>query len=408
MKALRLLRVLGVCLRALAAHRTRSLLAVAGVAVGVAAVIEVAALGRGAEAQLLAGMSAQGAGLLVIRPAQVRPLVARRELRGRVTTLTPADGEAIATLPSVTRAAPVMDGPLRVRSEAGSARALVVGTTVAFPEVRSFALERGAFFSADDDRTAARVAVLGARARAALFPLGGAVGSEVRIGGAPFEVVGTLEPQGVSADGADVDTQVYVPLRTALRRVWNARGLGSVFVEVREGASPARAEAEIRALLRARHRLDERGRPDDFVVQDPARAVTARRQAARTVTRYTAGLAAISLLVGGTGILALMLLSVRERTSEIGVRRAFGARPRDVGLQFLAEATVLSTGGGLAGLVLGVLGAWATAAATGWPVRAPAWAVATGLGASALTGLASGVLPALRAARLPPALAVSR
>ena len=404
----RLLRILVPSLRMLLAHKTRSLLAVLGVAVGVAAVQLVTAIGEGAQAELLAGMASQGARLLVVRPAQAKRLVARKDVRGRMTTLLPADAEALADLGTVAIVTPVIDGPFRIRSGAGSTRSVVLGTSESFLRVRGFRLERGAFFSAERDDASERVAVLGARVRATLFPEGEPVGRSIRIGGVPFEVIGTLEPQGVTADGADVDTQVYVPLRTALRRLFNARALGSAFVQVREGEPLPRAEAEIRALLRERHRLDLRGRADDFAVQDPEKVLTTKRQVARAVTLFTAGLAGISLLVGGTGILALMLLSVRERTPEIGLRRAVGARPPDVLIQFLAEAVALSAAGGILGVALGELGSWAAAAATGWPVRVPIWAALAGVILSAAVGVLFGAWPARQAARLAPVVALSR
>jgi putative ABC transport system permease protein len=403
-----LLRLLRTSLRALLVHRTRSLLAAAGVAVGVAAVQLVTAIGQGAQAELTAGMAAQGAQLLVVRPAQVTRAVARKMIQGRVTTLVPADADALAELGSVAGVAPAADGSFRVRSAAGSTRALVLGTAPSFPRVRSFRLERGSFFSPEQEATSERVAVLGARVRTVLFPDGDAVGGTIRIGSVPFEVVGALQPEGVTADGADVDGQVYVPLRTALRRLFNSRALGSAFVEVRRGEPLDRAQAEIQALLRERHDLDAHGRPDDFVVQDPAKVLSARRQVARAVTLFTSGLAAVSLLVGGTGILALMLLSVRERTPEIGLRRAVGARPRDVLVQFVAEAAALSAVGGIAGVVLGATGAWAVAVATGWPVRVPAWAALAGVGFSAVLGVAFGAWPARQAARLSPVVALAR
>lgn len=404
----RLPRLLLPSLRALLAHRTRSLLAASGVAVGVAALVLVSAIGAGAQRELTAGLTAQGTRLLVVRPAQVKRLVARKEVRGRVATLTPADAEALATLAAVDAVAPAVDGLRLVRSEAGTSRGLVVGTTSTFLEVRGFRLARGSFFSADDDEDAARVVVLGARVSATLFPAGEPVGAVVRIATVPFEVVGVLEAQGVTADGADVDTQLYIPLRTALRRTFNTRALGSVFVRVREEAALARTEADLGAVLRERHRLDERGRPDDFAVQNPARALAARRQVTRVMTLFTSSIAAISLLVGGTGILALMLLSVRERTAEIGLRRAVGAWPLDILVQFLAEAVTLSLGGGVAGVGLGVLGAWATAATTGWPVSVTVVSATVGVGVSAALGLVFGVWPASQAARLAPVVALSR
>jgi putative ABC transport system permease protein len=407
-RAPRALRLLAPSLRGLLAHRTRSALAVLSVAVGVAAVVLSSAIGEAAKRELLAGMGPQGARLLVVRAAQAQRSTARREIQGRVTTLTPGDAEAVGELASVADVAPTIDGKLRTRSASGVARALVLGTSASFPRTRGFRLERGRFFDAEDDRGANRVAVLGARIRATLFPDGAAVGQPIRPGGVPFEVVGALEPQGVSTDGADLDVQVYVPLGTALRRLFNASALGSVFVRVREGAPLPRTEAEIRTLLRLRHRLDERRRPDDFAVQNPEKALETRREVVRAVTLLTSGLATISLLIGGTGILALMLLSVRERTPEIGLRRAVGARPRDILVQFLAEAVALSGAGGLLGAALGVLGATTIAALTRWDLHAPAGAAAVGLGGSALIGLVFGVFPSLRAARLSPVQAIVR
>jgi putative ABC transport system permease protein len=407
-RGLRGLRMLAPSIRALLAHRTRSLLAVMGVAVGVGAVLLVSAVGEGAQAELAAGFASQGVHLLVVRPVQARRLAARQEVRGRVATLLPEDAEALSALPSVAGVSPAVDGSFRVRALGRSTRALVVGTSPSFPRVRGFRVGRGGFFTEEQDGAAERVAVLGARVAATLFPEGDAEGQAVRIGSVPFAVVGALEPQGVTADGADVDAQVYVPLRTALRRLFNVRALGTTFVRVREGVPLPRVEAAIGSLLRERHRLEERGRPDDFAVQDPARALTAKQQVVRAVTLFTAGLAAISLLVGGTGILALMLLSVRERTPEIGLRRALGARPRDVLAQFLAEAVMLSAAGGLLGVGLGALGAWAAAAAAGWPARLPVGAALTGLGLATALGILSGAWPARMAARLAPVVALSR
>jgi putative ABC transport system permease protein len=304
--------------------------------------------------------------------------------------------------------APAIDGSRLVRSEVGTTRGLVLGTTANFLDVRGFRLARGAFFTYEDEEAATRVVVLGARVRAALCPAGEPVGAVVRIANVPFEVVGVLEAQGVTADGADVDTQLYVPLRTALRRMFNTRALGSVFIRVRDEAPMPRVESDLRAVLRERHHLDERERADDFAVQNPERALAAKRQVTRVMTLFTLSVAAISLLVGGTGILALMLLSVRERTAEIGLRRAVGAWPLDILTQFLAEAMTLAAGGGLAGVGLGVLGAWATAAATGWPVSVTASSALAGVGISASLGLVFGLWPASQAARLPPVVALSR
>jgi len=274
--------------------------------------------------------------------------------------------------------------------------------------VRGFRLADGRFLEDADGAARARVAVLGARTTELLFPGGGALGATVRVRGIPFEVIGVLHPRGTSLGGADDDTELFVPVETALRRLYNARALSELYATVAEPEGLAQGEDAIRRLVRARHRTAAFGRPDDFAVQDQLQAVAMQREAARTLGFASSGLAAISLLVGGTGILGLMLLSVAERTPEIGLRMALGARPRYVLVQFLAEAVVLAAAGGGVGVVLGGVGAWAISAATAWPAR-PSWqAAAAALATSALLGLAAGVLPAVRAARLPPALALSR
>ncbi len=405
---MRLARLLRQGLRSLLAHRTRSVLAASGVAVGIAAVVVTSAAGEGARAEVARTMGELGPRMLVVRPAQVRRTASRREVQGFAATLRLEDWEAITELAVVRTAAPAVEGQRRVRSPAGALATTVLGTEPDFLRVRGFRLEGGRFFDADDGRERHRVAVLGARVGRSLFPDEDPLGRELRIGGAPFQVIGTLAERGASASGMDEDTQIFIPVQTALRRVFNVRSLTNVFITVTGEGAMERGRGEIAGLLRERHRLDRHGRPDDFAVQGQAKLLATQANAAGTLTRATTGLAAISLLVGGTGILALMLLSVRERTSEIGLRRAVGARARDVLVQFLGEAAVLATAGGAAGVALGGAGAAAIAAATSWPVRVSWPAAVAALLLSAGVGLAAGVVPAVRAARLPPQLALAR
>ncbi len=398
---MRHLRLLGPSLRTLVAHRVRSALAVAAVAIGIAAVVLTVAIGKGAEREVLGGIASMGDDLLVVRPSQARRLVARRAVRGVVTSLRLEDAGAIRGLPQVADAVPAIEGMLKVRSGRGVMLAKVVGTTATFPGVRGFELESGRFFDADEEG-ARRVAVLGARVREALFADEQAMGEWIRVRGVPYEVVGTLRAKGTTPGGSDEDSQVFVPIRTALRRVFNTRALSTVFVSARLATEAETTEAEIRALLRERHRLERQDRPDDFEIQNQLRLLASQRETARSLTLLSASLAAVSLLVGGTGVLALMLLSVKERTAEIGLRLAVGARPRDVLVQFLGEALALALAGGVAGLTLGALGTWAVALATGWPVRVSIPAALGALATAVAVGLASGLAPARTAARLTP------
>jgi putative ABC transport system permease protein len=397
----RLRRAARLSLRALLAHKVRTVLALSSVAVGVAGVLLTSAVGKGAGAEVERSIEAAGSNLLVVRPAQVKHSAARKQVRGVVTTLRLDDYRAVAALPLAADAAPGVDGGLRVRAGVGSMPATVVGTTQALVRLRNLRLASGSFFDEEDDAAARRVAVLGARVARTLFPGEDPVGRDVRIRGLPFAVIGVLEAKGIQADGSDQDGNVYIPIRTALRRVFNTTWLSAVFVSVEDRARMRQAEVAMRDLLRERHRLAP-GAPDDFQVQDQVRLLAMQQEAVESLTWLTAGLAAVAMFVGGAGIFALMYLSVKERTAEIGLRMAVGARPRDVLRQFLGEATLLAVGGWLLGSAAATLGGIAVAVGTEWKVALPEGAALASFLMVLVTGLGFGALPARKAARLPP------
>ncbi len=402
---MRLRAGLRLSLRALVAHRLRASLVVASVATGVAAVLLTGALGKGAEREVTRALETVGTDLLVVRPAAAARLPGRPEVRGMVTTLRVEDADAVAELAEVRDTAPASEGTLRVTAGGAALLTMVLGTSPSFPAVRRFRLREGRFFDAEEEQAAARVAVLGARIADELFPEGDAVGRPLRLRGVPFEVIGVLEAKGVMADGSDEDSKVVIPLATALRRVYNVSWLTNLFVRVRDPRRMQEAEAAIAAVLSARHR---RGREaGDFAVQNRTRFLAAQKQTLGLLTLVTTGLAALALLVGGTGILALMLLSVRERTDEIGLRMAVGARPRDVLVQFLSEASVLALGGWVAGVVVGALGTAAVAFGTAWRVAPPVEALLASLAMAVATGVGFGAFPARRASLLPPSQALA-
>ena len=386
------MRALRPSVRALFAHRLRAGLALSSVSVGVAAVILIAAIGAGAQREVMQRMESIGPNLLVVRPAQVERLTARKAVRGFVTTLELEDAEAIAGLPLVAAAAPAVDRGVRVKAGKHVMVTKVLGTTPAFLTVRRLSVGRGRFFDADDDRASRRVTVLGARVAESLFGDADPVGREVRVRGVPFEVIGVLEAKGVLADGSDEDNQLLVPMRTAMRRVLNTAAINAVFISVREPA----AERQIAELLRGRH-----GR-DDFAVQNTTRFLAMQQEAARALTWLATGLAALALVVGGTGILALLMMSVRERTSEIGLRMAIGATPRDILVQFLFEATLLALGGWLLGLLIAAAGAVVVAFGTEWKLALPLDALLASAVMVAVAGIGFGAVPARKAARMLP------
>ncbi len=402
---MRLRRAGGLSLRALFAHKLRTTLALASVAMGVAGVLLTSAVGKGAELEVRRSIEAAGANLLVVRPAQVKRSAARRQVRGVVTTLRLDDYRAVLDLPVVLDAAPGLDGGLRVKAGAGSMPASVLGTAPALAGLRNLRVRSGRFFDEEDDAAGRRVAVLGARIAQTLFPGGDPVGRDVRLRGLPFEVIGVLEPRGIEADGSDQDGNVFIPIRTALRRVFNTTWITTVFASVSERGRMREAEASLRELLRERHRLPP-GAPDDFAIQDQVKLLAMRQQAIESLTLLTAGLAAVSMLVGGAGILALMFLSVKERTAEIGLRMAVGARPVDVLVQFLGEASLLALGGWMAGVATAIVGGVAVAQGTEWRVGLPAGTALVSFLMALVTGVGFGALPARKAALLPPILAL--
>jgi putative ABC transport system permease protein len=403
-------RTLVPAFRALAAHRLRAALALSGIAAGVAAVVLSGALGSGAEREVARGLAAMGTDLLVVRPAAVKRLVARKSVRGLASTLKLADAEAVAGLAPVAAAMPGTEGTLRVKGGGAALVTSVTGATEAFPRVRRFRLQAGRFFDAADDAGARRVAVLGARVAERLFgdaDPGALVGQPIRLRGVPFKVVGVLAAKGVQPDGSDEDNQIVIPIRTALRRVFNATSLSSVGVSLRDPRRMAEAQAEIRALLRARHRRRGAEEDDDFEVQDRTKLLAAQNETVATLRLFTGGLSVLAFLVGGTGILALMLTAVKERTGEIGLRMAVGARPRDILVQFLAEAAALAFGGWLAGAAAGALGAAAVALGTRWPLALPTGALLASLAMAGVMGLGFGAFPARKASLLPPIAALA-
>jgi len=401
---MKLLRGIGISARALFAHKVRAALALASIAVSVGAVVVVSAIGEGAKKEILRQTESMGTNLLVVRPAQVRKSAARKLVRGVVSTLTAEDHGAVRELREVKAAVPGQENTLLVKAGNRVMSTRVLGTTAPYLEVCRFQVDSGRFIDRDDDEQSRRVAVLGARVSEELFPRDSAMGKDIRIRGVPFEVIGVLKGKGIQADGSDQDNQVVIPIRTALRRVFNLSWLNPIFVSVSDPGEMSDAESRIAQLLRSRHRLD--GRPDDFSIQNKSRVLAAQGQIANSLTSLAVGLAGVSLIVGGIGILALMLMTVKERTSEIGLRMAVGARPADILLQFLAEATLLALAGWLAGLTFGISGAVVIAFTAQWKVAISPSMLLLSLGTVLAAGAGFGIWPARKASLITPICAL--
>jgi putative ABC transport system permease protein len=403
---MRMARSVRLSVAAIRSQRVRAGLALAGIAVSVGAVLVTSAIGAGAEREIVGRIEAMGTNLVIVRPAQVKRFTARAAIKGQTTSLRPDDAGAIAALEAVTGTAAAAETSAKVKAGTVTTVATVRGTSPAYAAIRRLRLQSGRFYDALDDAGGQRVAVLGARVAATLFPGRDPVGAGIRVRGVPFDVIGVLPARGVLVDGSDEDGQVLVPLQTAMRRLFNVTWLSGIFVGVARPEEMVRTTGAIRALLTERHRRRSQQSGDDFEVQDSSRYLAMQKTTADGLTRLSAGLGGLALLVGGAGILALMFLSVKERTVEIGLRVAVGARPRDVFAQFVLEAILLALGGWAVGLVVAAIASSAIAAGTTWPVAVPADALAASLAMAVVVGTAAGAVPARAASRVPPIVAL--
>jgi putative ABC transport system permease protein len=400
MKLFRGLKLSG---KSLLANKLRTFLALMGISIGIAAVIIMVAVGQGAQREVLRQIESMGTNLLIVKAGKVKKMIRRQWQFGDVTTLREKDAGAIVKeIPDVADAAPTQDRSLRVKYGNISTTAEIVGTTPSFEKIRNYRLAGGRFFEDDENRAGLRLAVIGSDVVKNLFKNRDPIGELIRIDNIPFEVIGVLVPIGASAEGGNEDNRVIIPLRTALRRVFNIRHLKTIYVQVRDRASMHNAEVEIRELLRECHGLVLRQKSDDFTILNQVTALEVEKESTDSFTLLIAGIAGIALLVGGIGILAIMLLAVKERTNEIGLRRAIGARSKDILLQFLLEALMLGLAGGLLGMVTGVTTAWVIGITTALVAVIPFYIIGLSLMFSLSVGLFFGVYPARKAALLDP------
>jgi macrolide transport system ATP-binding/permease protein len=383
-------------LHSLRTNALRTALTLLGIVIGVASVIAMLAVGEGGKQQVLSQITAMGTNLIMVRPGA--PGIRGG---GDVMTLVPEDGAAIAQLPNVEAVLPERSSRLTVRAGNIDYQTTVQGTDVNLPEVRDWPVLAGSFFTERDLRGYAPVAVLGQTVSRMLFPGGeNPVGRYILVRNVPFEVIGVLAEKGASNWGGDQDDVVLVPITTGFVRLFGRAYLNALTVKVTDVASMEATQEAITRLLRERHRTE------DFSVRNLASILDAANAAYDTLTLMLGTVAAISLLVGGIGVMNIMLVSVTERTREIGIRMATGARMRDILLQFNTEAAVVCTVGGVIGLALGFGAGLALRAAGLTVIFATTPALLAFLSAVG-TGLVFGYLPARKAARLDPVVALA-
>jgi len=393
-------------LRALGTNWLRSILTMLGIIIGVAAVITMIAIGGGAQQRIEEQMKNLGTNVMLVLPGAVTASGVRL---GAQTgqTLTEEDARAIATeVPEVQAVAPGLRTGAQVVAGNTNWSTTVMGTTPDYTEVREWPLAEGRIFDEAELAGSAKVAVIGETVAQQLFGDADPIDQTIRVRKLPLQVIGVLSRKGQNSMGDDQDDMILVPLSTFRNRVQGMsagriKRVGAIRVKVREGQSMQEAEQKIRELLRQRHRLQS-GAEDDFSIRNLTEMLQAEEESSRVMSMLLAAVAGVSLVVGGIGIMNIMLVSVTERTREIGLRMAVGARGRDILGQFLIEAVTLSLVGGAIGIVIGMIATWAIGSFAGWQVLLSGQSILLAVGFSGAVGVFFGFYPARRAAGLLP------
>jgi macrolide transport system ATP-binding/permease protein len=382
--------------RSLHVNIFRTMLTLLGIIIGVAAVVAMLAVGEGSRQKVLDRISSFGTNLMLIRPG-----AAGIRNAGDIATLVPADAAAIKALPNIETALAERSSRLTVRYGNLDYQTSAQGTGEDFPAARDWPLAEGQFFNADDMKQYAAVVVLGRTVAKTLFPDGSSpVGKYILMRSVPFVVIGVMTEKGASPNGSDQDDVVFVPISTGLIRLFGKNYLSSITIKVKDAADVDATQARVEALLKARHNAE------DFSVRNMASFLQAAMETQDTFTLLLGTVAAISLLVGGIGVMNIMLVSVVERTREIGIRMATGARMRDILLQFNIEAAVVCAAGGILGILVG-LGAGLVLRYSGMSVIFSLTPAVLAFACASATGLVFGYLPARKAAQLDPVIALA-
>ena len=395
-----IIMTLRIAIKALNRNKMRTMLTMLGMIIGVGAVITMVALGKGAQQTIEDQVKAAGTNMINVNAGNFSAGGVRQG-SGNATSLTPEDAEAIRAVPGVQYVAAGVNSRAQLIAGNQNWSSQIQGTDVELPLIRSWPMKYGSFFTPQDVQAAAKVAVLGQTVADTLYgPDVDPTGQILRVKNQPFKVIGVMAPKGTSGMGQDQDDTVFAPYTTVQKKLQGIQHINKVDVSAAT-ADTAPVAAAISDLLRTRHKLVGAD-PDDFMVRTLEEMASVRSETARTMGTLLAAIAGVSLLVGGIGIMNIMLVSVTERTREIGLRMAIGARGKDVLLQFLVEAVVLSLFGGLIGIAFGFGLAAAAEKFLQWPTSIPPNAIGMAFGFAAATGVFFGFYPARKAAGLDP------
>jgi putative ABC transport system permease protein len=400
---MRFLRNLRIALGALFHNKSRAFLTILGVIIGVAAVMMMLSIGTGAEVAVTEEIKALGSNLLLVVPGSMTASGIRTG-GGSTTSLTLDDAQAISRIPGVVDAVPSIQRQAQVIVGERNTQTSVVGTSASYEKVLNTSVSEGNFFSPSQVERWERVALIGATVKDSLFPDANPIGKTIQIVNGPrrvsFRVIGVLESKGASGF-VNRDDQILIPVTTAQKLLFGVKNIGSITVEVSSPEKMDQVSTEISSLLRLRHNIPK-DKENDFTIFSQKDILGTLGSVMNYFTIVLAGIASISLLVGGIGIMNIMLVSVTERTREIGLRKAIGALKRDVVLQFLLEAIILSTTGGIIGIILGYGGSLIIAKIAGWPAVVTPLSILLGFFFSMAVGLFFGIYPAQKAASLNP------
>jgi putative ABC transport system permease protein len=404
-KSLRILQTIPSALGALRANKGRSILTTLGIIIGVAAVIAIVALGQGASASVSSQLQGLGTNLLTIMPGSTRSGGAAGGA-GSGTTLKAADADAISQkVGGLTGVSPVVSGNSQIIAGSQNWSTRVQAVAPEYLTINDWKIAQGSVFTVDDNTNSNNVAVLGQTVATNLFPNGQSpIGQLVRIRNVPFTVIGVLASKGSSGFG-DQDDTVMIPFLTGQVRLFGATSINQIVVQVGDANQITTVSSEITALLRQRHQL-QTSAADDFSIRNNTDIISRVSSVSDTMTMLLGGVAAVSLVVGGIGIMNIMLVSVTERTREIGIRLAIGAQPGDVLAQFLVEAVVLSVLGGVIGILVGATVALLLPVVAGWTTVLPWNAIVLSFAVSAAIGMFFGIYPARKASQLDPIVAL--
>jgi len=388
-------------LRALSRNKMRSGLTMLGIIIGVAAVIVMVAVGQGANASIQNQIASMGSNMLVVFPGTASQGGVRHGW-GSMSSMTVDDAEAIVReCPAVRLTAPAVRSAAQAISPTQNWSTSLQGSTPEYFEIREWGFMSGESFTEGDVKAMANVCVLGTTTADQLFGAEDPVGQVVRIKNLPMRVVGVLEAKGQSMMGSDQDDTIVLPYTTLQRKVLGISHIHNIYTSAVSAEDTARAAEQITALLRQRHRIQPH-QDDDFSVRNLSDVASAAAATSAIMTALLGSVAGVSLLVGGIGVMNIMLVSVTERTREIGIRMAVGAMPREIMSQFLVEALVLALFGGSVGILIGVAGAHAISATAGWPTLVSTSSIVLAVLFSAAVGIFFGLYPARKAARLDP------